>query len=342
MTKSVLPASLGYAPLSMRNFEDEGENEMKAQFVEAIAPATSANLGAGFDVFSVALDALFDSVSVEVVKRSGIEIAVEGTEAHLVPVEPDKNTAGVVAKALLDLSNKKCGLVIRIRKGVRLGRGLGSSAASAAAAALAVNEALGLCLSKRELIPFAAQGEVASAGFPHADNVSASVLGFLTIVKSYRPLEVIQLPLPKNIEFVVAIPEIMKSTASMRSVLPKHIKLSDVVHNVGHATTFIAGIALNDVNLMGRGMVDSIVEPARVRMFPEIIDVKLSALKAGAAGVAISGAGPSVLALVKAEKETIESVAKAMKNAFEGKGMKAQVICAKPGPGAKVVRREQL
>jgi len=315
---------------------------MKALLVEAIAPATSANLGAGFDVFSVALDVLFDSVSVEVVRRSGIEITVEGTEAHLVPVEPDKNTAGVVAKTLLDLSRKKCGLVIRINKGVRPGRGLGSSAASAAAAALAINEALGLGLSKRELITFAAQGEIASAGFPHADNVSASVLGFFTIVRSYKPLEVIQLPLPKNIEFVVALPEIIKSTASMRSVLPKHVELSDVVHNVGHATTFIAGIALNDVNLMGKGMADSIVEPARARMFPGIIDVKLSALEAGAAGVAISGAGPSVLALVKAEKETIESVAKAMKDTFEKKGVKGQIIRAKPGPGAKVVRREKL
>lgn len=310
--------------------------------VEAIAPATSANLGAGFDVFSVALDALFDSVYVEVVKGNNIEISVEGVGAELVPVKPHQNTAGIVAKALLDLSDRKCGLIIKISKGIRPGSGLGSSAASAAAAALAINEALKLNLSRSELIRFAAQGEVASAGMPHADNVSSALLGFFTIVKSYNPLEVIQLPPPKNTEFVIAIPEVIINTALARSVLPKRVKLSDLVHNVGHATAFIAGIALNDVDLMGKGMADSIIEPARARLIPGLVDVKKSALEAGAAGAAVSGAGPSVLALVNAEKKKADDVAKAMRDAFERQGVKSQTIRAKPGPGAKIVRREEL
>ena len=316
---------------------------MKALRVEAVAPATSANLGAGFDVFGVALDALFDSVSVEVKEGNAIEISVEGVGAESVPVEPSRNTAGIVAKALLDWSNKKCGFTIKIKKGIRFGSGLGSSAASAAAAALAINEALGLDLSKMELIKYAAQGEMASAGAPHADNVSSAILGFFTVISSYNPLEVIPLPSPKNLEFVIAIPEILKkNTAMARSVLPKEVKLSDLVHNVGHAATFIAGIALNDVELMGKGMADAVVEPARAHLIPGMADVKKSALEAGAAGAAISGAGPSILAMVNAKKKNAEKVAKAMKEAFEKHGIKSQTMRAKPGPGARIVRREEL
>jgi homoserine kinase len=314
---------------------------METASVEVIAPATSANLGAGFDVFGVALDALFDSVSVEVAKGESIKISVEGIGAELVPVQPHRNTAGIVAKALLSLCDKKCGLNVRIKKGIKPGVGLGSSAASAAAAALAINEALKLNLPKRELVKFAAQGETVSAGAPHADNVSPAILGFFTIVKSYNPLEVIQLQSPKNVEFVIAIPEVVKSTASMRSILPKKVALSDLIHNVGHAATFIAGIALNDVELMGKGMADSVIEPARARSLLGIDDAKKSALEAGAAGAAISGAGPSVLALMKEEEKKAENVAKAMREAFEKQGIKCQTIRAKPGPGARTVRREE-
>ncbi|MFQ6080403.1 MAG: homoserine kinase [Candidatus Bathyarchaeia archaeon] len=310
--------------------------------VEAIAPATSANLGAGFDVFSVALDALFDSVHVEVVEGNSIQISVEGIGADLVPVEPGKNTAGIVAKILLDLSKKECGLTMKIKKGIKPGSGLGSSAASAAAAALAINEALNLNLSRRELIKFAAQGETASAGAPHADNVSSALLGFFTVVKSYDPLEVIQLPSPKNVEFVIAVPDMVIETRLARSVLPKRVKLSDLVYNVGHAATFIAGITLNDVDLMGKSMTDSIIEPARAHLIPGLAEVKKSAIEAGAAGVTITGAGPSILALVNAEKKKADDVAEAMRNAFEKQGINCQTVCAKPGPGARIVRRKQL
>ena len=310
--------------------------------VEAIAPATSANLGAGFDVFGVALDALSDSVYVEAVKGNNIEISVEGVGAESIPVEPHRNTAGVVATTLLGLSDKKCGLTLRINKGVKPGSGLGSSAASAAAAALAVNEVLGLNLSKSELIKVAARGEIASAGAPHADNVSPAILGFFTIIKSYDPLEVIQLPSPKNVEFVIAIPEMTKSTAQMRAILPKQVNLSDLIHNMGNAAAFIAGIALNDVTLMGKAMEDAIVEPVRAPLIPGVIEVKKSALEAGAAGVAMSGAGPSVLALLNREENKAEDVAKAMKAAFERHGLKSQTIRTKPGPGARIVGREEL
>ena len=315
---------------------------MKFHAVEAVAPATSANLGSGFDVLSIALDVFYDAVYVESTEQERIEINIEGIGAESIPTEPDRNTAGIVAKALLGLSKKKCGLRIKIKKGIKPGSGLGSSAASAAAAAVAMNELLGLNLSKVDMIRFAAQGEVASAGAAHADNVSSAILGFFTIIKSYDPLEVVNLRLPKNLGFAVAIPEVSFSTSRARSVLPKKVDLSDLVHNVGHAATLVAGIALEDVDLIGKGMADAVVEPARASFIPGLSRVKKSAIESGAAGVAISGAGPSVLALVDIEKSRMEDVAKAMKKAFEECGVKSQAICARPGTGARIVRRKGL
>jgi len=312
---------------------------MTVHGVEAVAPATSANLGSGFDVFGVALDALHDSVYVELAEENGIEISVEGTGSESIPTVPERNTAGLVAKALLEFSKRKHGLKVKIRKGVKPGSGLGSSAASAAAASLATNEVLGLNLSKQHLIRFAALGEIAAAGAAHADNVSPAILGFFTIVKSYDPLEVINLDLPKNVGFAVALPEISLTTSQARSVLPKKVNLSNLVHNVGHAATLVAGIALNDVNLMGKGMSDAVAEPARAPLIPGLAHVKKRAMESGAAGVAISGAGPSVLALVNTEERRMEEVSKAMQEAFEDSGVKSQAICARPGPGGKIVRR---
>jgi len=313
---------------------------MKALSVEAIAPATSANLGAGFDVFGVALDALFESVYVEKTKDKQIEITVKGIGSNLIPTDPDRNTAGIVAKELLKISRERCGLKIEIKKGIKPGSGLGSSAASAAATALAVNELLDLGLSKKELIGFAALGEIASAGAPHADNVSAAILGNFTVIRSYKPLEVVSLPLPENVEFAVALPEISYTTGEARSVLPKKVDLSSLVYNVGHAATFLAGIVLKDVDLMGKGMSDLVIEPARAFLIKGLDHVKERAAEAGAAGATISGAGPSVLALVNSKKTEAEKVARAMKDAFEEHGVKCQTICARPGAGTRISRRE--
>lgn len=314
---------------------------MIISLVETIAPATSANLGAGFDVFGVALDSLFDRVLVEKIGDEGkIEIEIEGEGADGIPREPERNTAGIVARELLKFSGRKHGLKIVVYKGIRPGSGLGSSAASAAATAIAINELLNLRLNQAQLIGFAALGELASAGAPHADNVSAAILGDFVIITSREPLEVLKLKMPENAEFAIVLPEIKVDTSLARSVLPKKVDLSSMVYNVGRAATFVAGIALNNVEIMGKGMMDSVVEPARAHLIPGLNQVKERALKAGAAGVTISGAGPSVIALVDSRRGRAETVALAMKEAFEEVGIRSRPICAKPGPGAKVIRRE--
>ncbi|MEM2836076.1 MAG: homoserine kinase [Candidatus Bathyarchaeia archaeon] len=309
--------------------------------IEAVAPATSANLGAGFDVFGVALNALFDKVTVEKINDEAIKIEVYGEGSREIPVEPEKNTAGIVAMEMLKRARERCGLMIRVYKGIRPGSGLGSSAASAAATAVAINDLLGLNLTPIQLIETAAMGEVASAGSPHADNVSAAILGDFTLIVSREPLEVLKLKLPPNAEFAIVIPEIKVDTRLARSVLPKQVSLSSMVYNIGRAAAFIAGIALNSIEVMGKGMMDAIIEPARAHLIPGLSHVKEAALKAGAAGVAISGAGPSVIALVDSEKVNANEVALVMRDAFKEVGVKSKPLCAKPGCGAQVIGRER-
>lgn len=308
--------------------------------VETIAPATSANLGAGFDVFGVALDTLSDRVIVERRKDDIIKIEVYGEGSSEIPLEPEKNTAGLVALEMLKRAGEKSGLSIKIYKGIKPGSGLGSSAASAAATAVAMNDLLGLNLTPTQLIEVAAIGEIASAGSPHADNVSAAIMGGFILIVSRDPLEVIKMNLPRNAEFAIVLPEIKVDTRIARLVLPKQVDLTNMVHNIGRAATFIAGIALNSVEIMGKGMIDAVIEPARAHLIPGLNHVKEAALKAGAAGVAISGAGPSIIALVDSSRRDVREVALAMKDAFMEIGIRSRPLCARPGEGARIIRRE--
>jgi homoserine kinase len=304
---------------------------------KAIAPATSANLGSGFDVFGVALDEPHDAVQATLTRGRVVRIEVTGRGSSSIPVDPRRNTAGIVAQELLAMSGEARGLELRIEKGVLPGCGLGSSAASAAAAAIAVNAVLGLGLSPLELVPVAARGEVASAGAAHADNVAPSLLGYFTIVTSLEPLDVVQLPGFDGVEFVIITQDIKKKdTASMRAVLPKQVDLSQLVYNVGRAATLAAGIALQDIELMGKGMSDAVVEGARTGLYPGLAEARKEALRAGAIGVALSGAGPSLIALV-GTKSKGRAVAKAGMEAFGLRGIGCDCLTARPGPGARIV-----
>lgn len=307
--------------------------------VRVVAPATTANLGPGFDVFGLALNIFHDLLEVRLTERS-ISIKVSGDYAPLMPTDPERNTAGVVARHFSRKAGVDVGVEIKIEKGVKPGCGLGSSGASAAGTAVALNHLLETNYSKMDLISIAAQGEVASAGAAHADNVAAAILGGFTIIRSYDPLDVVGLPAPKDLEVAVAIPELPmppKKTKMARSILPDAVQRSRMVYNVGHASTLVAGIALSDISLIGRGMSDCVVEPVRARLIPGYQAVRESALEAGAAGVAISGAGPTMIAVVDAGKVDTLAVAKAMVEAFQREGVEAKAYRAQPCGGAKIL-----
>ncbi len=301
--------------------------------VKVKAPCSTANLGPGFDVFGLALDAFYDEI--QLIKK-GNGIRIESSDP--IPLEPGKNSAGLVVKEMAKKFKIKEGLCLKIKKNVPAGFGMGSSASSAAAAAVAFNTLFNLNLDSNSLVQFAGMGERASAGSVHYDNVAASVLGGFVIVRT-NPFNVIKIEPPKDLVLCVAIPKIkvpQKKTEVSRSVLPKEIKLSDHVKNLANAAAITTGFIKKDVELIGHSISDIIVEPARKHLIPGFDKVKTNALKAGALGVTISGAGPSVISFTSTSANS-SKICKAMEKGFASAKIKSITIVCKPSKGAFVI-----
>jgi len=307
----------------------------------AVAPSSTANLGPGYDVFGLGLDALEDTV--RITKASGrsrrITIRVSGEKSMSIPSVTESNSAGLVIKKMSEDFDIHDDLNISIVKGVPAGFGLGSSAASAAAAAVAFDRLFHLKIQKAKIIEYAAEGEIASAGTRHYDNVSGAILGGFVIVRSIPELEFIQLDPPKDLVLVIAIPTIKVSdrkTEVARSVLPKEVPLKSVIRNVSNASTIVAGFILKDIQMIAKGVDDVIVEPARKHLIPGYDAVKSNALKSGALAVTISGAGPSMISFLKTSKNG-NQVADSMSAGFKESRIKSRTFVCHPSGGAKVV-----
>jgi homoserine kinase len=294
------------------------------------APSSTANLGPGFDVFGLAIDAFYDTVTLTKTKK-GITIITDDK----IPTNPENNTAGLVIKNMKKKFKIKEGIEIRIEKGVPAGFGMGSSAASAAATAVAFDKLFGLKLDGNTLVEFAGSGEKASAGTIHYDNVAASVLGGFVIVKT-NPLNVITIEPPTNLRMCIAVPKIdvpKKKTKVSRGAIPKKIKLTDSILNLSNAAAIVAGFMKKDPELIGDSIKDVIVEPARQHMIPGFTKVKENAIKAGAFGVTISGAGPSIIAFSKNSAD-LKKISLAMSKGFADANTKCQTVICKPSKGA--------
>ena len=306
-----------------------------AKSVTVKAPSSTANLGPGFDVFGLALNAFYDQVKITK-KGKGIKIITSDS----IPLNPQKNTAGLVAKNMIKKFKIKDGIEIKIKKGVPAGFGMGSSAASAAATAVGINKLFNLKLDDNSLVKFAGMGEKASAGTIHYDNVAAAVLGGFVIVQS-NPLNVIKIEPPRDLALCVAVPKLTvppKKTKVSRSVIPSKIKVSDSILNLANAAAIVAGFMRKDSQLIGRSVVDFIVEPARKHMIPGFNKVKKNALNAGALGVTISGAGPSVIAFATSSSN-LKKISTSMGKGFTSANKKSDVIICKPSKGATVIKK---
>ena len=294
------------------------------------APSSTANLGPGFDTFGLAIDAFYDEVTLTKTK-SGITIITDDN----IPTNPENNTAGLVVKNMKNKLKIKSGVEIQIKKGIPAGFGMGSSAGSAAATAVAFRKLFKFKLNSNQLVEFAGFGEKASAGTIHYDNVAASVLGGFVIVKT-NPLNVITIDSPMNLRMCVAVPKIVvpkKKTKVSRGVIPKKVKLVDAVLNLSNASAIVAGFMKKDPELIGNSIKDVIVEPARQHMIPGYEKVKQNALKAGAYGVTISGAGPSIIAFSKSSFD-LKKISAAMSRGFKTANIESQTIICKPSKGA--------
>ncbi|MGC9076846.1 MAG: homoserine kinase [Conexivisphaera sp.] len=304
-----------------------------------IAPASSANLGPGYDVLSVALDGIYDVVDVKVEEGSGISIDVRGRYAEGVPEDPERNSAGVAAAELIRAAGVNVHVHISLRKEIPPSSGLGSSGAGAAGVAYALNRMLGLGMDNRSLVEFAGRGERTTAGTAHYDNVTASLLGWFNVVRPEVPPSVVNLRPPRGarISFALAVPmgpRRRSKTKLARELVPHEVPMDLAVWNTASVAMIVSGILMGDARLLGAGMADRIVEPARSKMIPGYAKAREAALSAGALGVTISGAGPSMIAVTPNDAVS-RKVADAMASAMEEEGTRAIRLTSRPGPGCR-------
>ena len=265
------------------------------QQVKLFCQATIANLSCGFDVLGACLDTVGDEMIIRKSDQKGVRITkIVGAD---LPMETEKNVAGVAALALLNAVETDFGFEIEIYKNIKAGSGIGSSSASAAGAVFGINELLGKPFTRKELVFFAMQGEVLASGSAHADNVAPALCGGFTLVRGYNPLDVIRINSPSELYATVIHPQIELKTLEMRAVLQPMISLKSAINQWGNVGGLVAGLYTSDYDLIGRSLHDGIVEPLRGPFIPQFDSVKNAAIENGALGAGISGSGPSIFAL---------------------------------------------
>jgi homoserine kinase len=292
--------------------------------IEVFAPATVANVASGFDVLGFALERPGDTVALRRIKEKRVDVlAVEGDGGQL-PRDPDKNTASFAAGRFLEAIGFPFGLEVIVRKQMPMSSGLGSSAASSVAAVYGANVLAGSPLSARQLLPFTMQAEEVACGAAHADNVAPSLLGGFVLIRSYDPLDVVQLPVPPGLAVATVHPHTEIKTEDARRILKKELRLSDAVRQWGNLAALVAALFQGDMGLLSRSLQDVVAEPRRGLLIPGFAKVKQAALDGGALGCSISGSGPSVFSLC-ASMQNARAVGPAMQHAFAEVGLDSDV-----------------
>jgi homoserine kinase len=280
--------------------------------VHVRVPATSANLGPGFDALGLAL-ALYNEVTLE--PADGVGVTIEGEGADRL----DRGAANVVvrgARAVYERVGRPFeGLKVTCVNRIPTGRGLGSSAAAWLSGIVGANALLGGPLDRVALLELAATHE------GHPDNVAAGLLGGLTVACwSDGQVVAVSLPVPPEIRWVVLVPEAEGSTAEARAVLPPSVPRADAVFNVQRVGLFLGGLQAHRPDLLAVAMDDRLHQPYRRRLFPWMEAVAAAARKAGAVGCVLSGAGPSMLAA--ADAVSAQAVGQAMERALTQAGVR--------------------
>jgi homoserine kinase len=258
-------------------------------------PASSANLGAGYDCLGVAL-AITNRIEAEVRiwSRGEIELVVDGEgQAELGSDRDNRFVRGIESamQAIFGALPEGVGWRIGMRNQIPLSRGLGSSAAATIGGLLAGNALAGEPLSRIELLRLGCRIE------GHPDNAAAVLLGgFVASAVSDDDVEAIRLDAPRELRAVLYVPDLRLSTQAMRAALPESVALADAVANLGAVAVGVAGLAMGRYELLSRLTVDRLHEPYRATAYPQLPIMIAAAREAGALGACLSGAGSTILA----------------------------------------------
>jgi homoserine kinase len=302
----------------------------------AFAPASVGNVGVGFDVLGHSFQAIGDRVTAKRIASPEVRIAsIRGTVSDL-PLDPEKNTAGMAVLSMVRDLSLDFGVELTIEKGIPLGSGLGGSAASAVAGVVAANALLPKSLTKLELLKFAMKGEAVASGAVHVDNIAPSLFGGLVLTVGIDNPNVKQIPVPDGVRCVLVHPHMTLSTREARQILNRAIDLSDVIWQTANLSGFLTGCFTGDLHLIRESLEDVIIEPQRKVLIPGFQAVKDGAKLNGALGCSISGAGPTVFAWC--EQQDAERIRDAMVAGFKTHGLESDAWISTLEPvGARVV-----
>lgn len=290
-----------------------------ADSIRVFAPATVANVTCGFDVLGFALDNPGDYLEARLSDEPGIRILEITGDSGKLSYEPLSNTASISIQCFLNRLGTNKGVEIKLHKNMPFGSGMGSSAASTVAGAFAVNELFGRPFELKELLPFVMEGERIACGHAHADNVAPSLLGGVVLVRSYEPLDVVNLSVPPELRAVVVHPHVEVKTSDSRNIVPDDLSLKLAVQQWGNLAGLVAGFMKPDYDLISRSMEDVVIEPHRAQLIPNFYASKEVALSKGALGFGISGSGPSMFALTN-NKYVSEDIANEISKIFDASG----------------------
>ncbi|MEW6080921.1 MAG: aspartate kinase [Bacillota bacterium] len=303
--------------------------------VRVKVPATTANLGPGFDVLGMALE-LYNYLEVEKAP-AGLEIAIEGEGAGTLPRDSSNLVVRAMDTVFERVGKRPRGMRIWLKNHIPLARGLGSSAAAVVAGLVGANLLLGEPLDKGDLLDMAVSIE------GHPDNVTPALFGGLVVcLPDSKSLRYVRIPVPAAVRVLVAVPDMTLPTREARGVLPAQVSMADAVFNVGRAACLVGAILTRNRSMLGVAMQDRLHQPYRRALVPGMADAMEGALRAGALGVALSGAGPSLLAFVQ-EGDEAHGVVRAMEAAFRDNDVNARVFHVAPDLfGARGSTREAL
>jgi len=293
---------------------------MPEKSIRVRATASVANVSCGFDCIGYSIVDPSDVVTIITKNKPGIEIVISGSKADSIPTKAEQNTAGKAVLSYLNTINQDQGCIIKIEKGIPPGSGIGSSAASAAAAVVGINELMGNPLLLEDLLVHGMAGEAVASGGFHADNIAPALFGGMILIRSYDPLDILQLPIPDNLFSTAILPDFTVNTKDARRMLPKRVPLKSAVEQAGNLAGFTLGLHEADFDLLGRSMVDLFAEPVRAELIPGYHIVQQAAMDTGAIGCGISGSGPALFALSDSE-EISRKVGIAMVESFRKNGL---------------------
>lgn len=290
--------------------------------VRVQVPATTANMGPGFDTLGMALK-MYNTVEMEAAGH-GLRIEVEGDGADQIPRNNRNIVHTAAARVFKAVGFSPPGLRIKIINNVPLARGLGSSAAAIVGGLVAANIVSGNKLGEKELLSIATDME------GHPDNVAPALLGGI-VVSALVDGEVkySKIDAPAKLKCVVAIPDFTLPTKLAREVLPQSVSLEDAVFNISRTALLVSALIKGDFNLMAAAMDDKIHQPYRANLVPGMKKVFAAAKLAGARGIVLSGAGPTLIAFCDEHTGLIASV---MKETFCQSGIQARVTELEPNP----------